>query len=602
MQLDERYASTTNPATGSLELSETSELSLQLFPDQFTNFEARVVVGDAVVASTTDRDRPEFLLRLPWDHDDNADYYSCAGRLLRDWVGRTELRVEVAQGDIFKPVLCYDLEITAGKLEQEAFGALCAAIADHSAAILLDVYGKTFLGLEAERKLGEDVPLATLHRIKQALEQLTVALRAIAHSPAYRLKSRKVREPALAMQSVSDLTLEEACIDPSIVFRTGGSIRFREHVREWASPSFDLPENRVISGFLGFVSLQLADLRMRMEREIEMHLERRSYRHRRIQPNEKTWWESEDLPRIVELQKLLKTVAAMERDTAHLRRHEFLPEGARLTETPVSTPLIRSNRAYETVYKVIAAHFSAFRVHLDDRHLVLRAKSLPVLYEWWCLLEVIRSLQGCLELRRPEAGSPFKRLTQDRDRLVVDFADDQQVDFVDERGRLVRLRYVPHYHSLRDSRGATYGQLGGGRERTPDITLEIFPANSDDAHPELIIVLDAKYSSESHGVKLDEVQRKYGKIGVFETGLVLSRQVWAMAPTPAPGRHPAGPEWAAFCTLDNLAFWSDAFDMRSTVAGVVQVKPLMPAGRPPIDSLLRLLLRRSGIAMRGEQV
>ena len=86
------------------------------------------------------------------------------------------------------------------------------------------------------------------------------------------------------------------------------------------------------------------------------------------------------------------------------------------------------------------------------------------------------------------------------------------------------------------------------------------------------------------------------------TGMVLSRQVWAMTPSPAQFRPGAGPEWAAFCTLDNLAFWSDAFDMQSSVAGVIQVKPLMPAGRPPIDSLLRLLLRRSGVHLRGEPV
>jgi hypothetical protein len=339
-----------------------------------------------------------------------------------------------------------------------------------------------------------------------------------------------------------------------------------------------------------------------MLREIELHLERRSYRHRRGPSSEKTWWESEDLPRIVELQKLLKTLDALERELVQLQRHEFLPLGARLTEPPVSTPLIRYNRAYETVFKVMTGHFSAFRVHLDDHHLVHRAKSLPVLYEWWCLLEVIQALQGCLKLRRTDAPSPFKCLVRDRDRLVVDFANDQQVDFIDERDRLVRLRYVPHYRSLRDAARTGYGLLGSGRERTPDITVEVFPNdNSKSDVPELIFVLDAKYTSDTHQTKLDDVQRKYGKIGVFQTGLVLSRQVWAMTPSAAQTRYTGGPEWAAFCTLDNLAFWSDSFDMSSTVAGVVQVKPLMPAGRPPIDSLLRLLLRRSGVILRGAE-
>ena len=63
--------------------------------------------------------------------------------------------------------------------------------------------------------------------------------------------------------------------------------------------------------------------------------------------------------------------------------------------------------------------------------------------------------------------------------------------------------------------------------------------------PELIIVLDAKYSSEAHTVKLDEFSRKYGKIGVFRTGRVLSRQVWAMTPMlPHSARRPIVRDWA----------------------------------------------------------
>src|SRR5262249_41936679 len=101
-----------------------------------------------------------------------------------------------------------------------------------------------------------------------------------------------------------------------------------------------------------------------------------------------------------------------------------------------------------------------------------------------------------------------------------------------------------------------------------------------------------------HPDKLDEVRWKYGKIGVFRTGTVLARQVWALAPTPAHGRPAGGPEWGAFCTVDNRAFWSEEFDMRSTAAGVVQARPNMPAGRRPVDALLRLLLQRAGVVLR----
>src|SRR5262249_30400997 len=250
------------------------------------------------------------------------------------------------------------------------------------------------------------------------------------------------------------------------------------------------------------------------------------YRHRRTGAT-KTWWESEDLPRIEELRNLLAIVSAMGRDLADLQSSPFLPSAPPLRNVPPSTPLVRYHKAYSSAFKTIVSHFQAFRVQVDDKNLVVRARSLPVLYEWWCVLEVLRVLRGCLPFSEADElgpGSPFRRLAEERDRFVVEFEPDQAVDFEDPEGRLVRVRYVPSYRNHATARGA-YGFLGEERERTPDIAVEVFPAGDASGPPELIIVLDAKYSSESHATKLDEVSRKYGKIGLFRTGRVLSRQV-----------------------------------------------------------------------------
>src|SRR5215471_19996309 len=145
-----------------------------------------------------------------------------------------------------------------------------------------------------------------MHRSWCCSASAACSLRAIARRPAYRLKSRRVREPALAELAVSDVTLEETCLDPTLaVPLQGGRVHFREHVREVASPSYDLPENRTIAGFLHFLSLQVRDLRRRMEHEIGMREERRQYRNRRPADGGKSWWESEDLPRIEEMTNLL---------------------------------------------------------------------------------------------------------------------------------------------------------------------------------------------------------------------------------------------------------------------------------------------------------
>ena len=585
---------------GTLTLNEASDIELLLWPDSEA-FAAHVLVGDVLVASTREADRADFLL-TPFDNGER-DGFRVRGQLLRDWIGLAEFQIRVQGPRGWQPVLVVvPLQIAAGKIAQEEFEALCEEVASHSAAALLDVYGKTFFGLELEFRPGEHAPVAALQRVRQALDQMSIALREIACQPAYRLRTRRVREPAIAVQGVSDLTLEEACLDPTLAVRFRGGIAFREHVREVADPHFNLHENRILAGFLRFLEIQLADLKVRLLSEIEVREERRAIHHRPTAEGGKSWWEAEDLPRIIEMRKLLENLHAMQIELTRLSRYPFLPRGAELREIPQSTPLIRFSRAYASAFRTVLNHFKSFRVRLGEEHLLTRGKSLPVLYEWWCALEVMRILRSCLQQcdDQPQGrGSPFRRLEAERTRFVVDFTPDQAVDFEDDTGRLVRLRYIPSYRSEGASGGLAYGLLSPEEERTPDIAIEVFPAGDrSNPIPEIIAVFDAKYTSMPHRSKLEEVRLKYGKIGVFETGLVLSRQVWALVPTPPNPLRIVGPEWSGNCTIDNSGFWSERYDMGSWTAGVIQVKPRLAVQRPPLEGLIRLLLRRSGVAVR----
>ncbi|MFL5338680.1 MAG: DUF2357 domain-containing protein [Gemmataceae bacterium] len=578
-------------------LCETSEIALAFSPDRDEPADIQLHVGNVLVASTRAADRPEFL--ITGAAGDDAQLV-CVGHLLRDWVGQTELTVDVGHGPDRRRLLhVQNLSIAAGKLTQEVYAALCADVARYSASLLLDVYGKTFLGLEAELQAGETAPMAVLRRVRHAVEQLTAAVRDIARRPALRLRGRLVREPVLAEQSVGELTLQEACVDPTLAVRVGRGVRFRELIREAASPHFDLFENRVLTGFLGFLRIQIADLRVRILREIHVRERNRAYRDRRDEDGQ-SWWQREDAPRLLELAHVRDSLSALDADVVRLLRQPFLPPAAPLREVPRSTPLFRSHRAYAAAFQTIVTHFQAFRVQLDAGHLVARARSLPVLYEWWCFLDVLRMLKKMLTLAEPGGGaeSPFQRLGAERDRFVIEFSADQWTDFRDRGGRLVRLRYVPLYRSRNYDLARGYGLLGPEPEATPDLALEIFPGPTDDLPPELIVVLDAKYSSSPHSQLIERVRNKYGRIGMFATGLILSRQVWALAPSaPAFGPQFALP-WSRHCTVDNLSFWSDQFDTNSPVSGAIVARPLMPEPSP-LEALLRWLLGREGLVLIG---
>ncbi len=548
-----------------------------------------------------EEDRTDFFLWPTEDGEQNC--FRCRAELLRDWVGLTDLQIAVETGGEWQTVLeVVPIQIAAGKIAQQEFEALCEEIAQHSAAALLDVYGKTFFGLELEFKPGERAPVAALQRVRFAIDQMGAALKEIAAQPAYRLRTQRVREPAIAEQGVTDLTLEEACLDPTLVIRHGAGILFREHVREEATPHFNLTENRILSGFLTFLGLQLDDLEARLRTEIDLREERRVYRHRGNAEGDKSWWETEDQPRILEMRKLLEHLEVMRGELVRLSRYPFLPRGAELREIPQSTPLLRSNRAYGSAYKTVLSHFKSFRVRLGEDHLLMRGKSLPVLYEWWCVLEVIRILQGCLQICEDQPigrGSPFRRLDAERKRFVVEFTPDQAIDFEDDSGRLIRLRYVPSYRPNETSGGLAFGLLSPEEERTPDMAIEVF-GSSDRSNPipELIVVFDAKYTSLGHQKKLEEMRMKYGKIGVFETGQVLSRQVWALVPSAPTRPVRRGPEWSVQCSVDNSGFWSERYDSASSTVGVVQAKPRLMVERTPLDGLIRLVLRRAGVAVR----
>ena len=148
--------------------------------------------GDVLVAASREFDRADFLL-LPIE-DERGDKLNVRGRLLRDWVGLAELQIQVDGPNGWQPALTVmPLQIAAGKIAQEEFEALCEEVAGHSAAALLDVYGKTFFGLEMEYRKGEHAPVAALHRVRQAIDQLSVSLREIATQPAVGVRPARAR-------------------------------------------------------------------------------------------------------------------------------------------------------------------------------------------------------------------------------------------------------------------------------------------------------------------------------------------------------------------------------------------------------------------------
>ena len=244
------------------------------------------------------------------------------------------------------------------------------------------------------------------------------------------------------------------------------------------------------------------------------------------------------MPRIQEMKKLLDNLHVMQMELHRLLRYPFLPRRGEFREnSAIDAALALQSRLF-VGFQNGAVAFQIVprppwrRPSADARQVAARLVRVVV------RSRSVADLAGEFEaVRRPAARGAarrFCRLESERTRFVVEFSPDQAVDFEDDAGRLIRLRYVPSYRPEHSSGGLAYGLLSPEEERTPDIALEVFPPGDRNSPvPELIVVFDAKYTSMPHYQKLEEVRLKYSKIGVFETGHVLSRQVWALVPLDA---------------------------------------------------------------------
>ncbi len=576
------------------EATESDWLRIQFECGQATDYLFRIAVGDVVVATTDPNDR---------DAAPTAGVittrYECQGRLLIDWVGVTELTVSQRSGaEDWRVLLALPLAVTAGKMRHEEFEQLFADLEREAADLLLDIHGKTQIGLKRVVGMTSASPIAALARLRETVRELRDAWPGLARRPACRLRMTARRELATAGQAVSEGTLAEIARDPGMVRAHAGGFALHEHLREDPRPDYRIPEHRTLADFLLHLQGQLAELRPKLETEIRWREARKAWRNHPHADGQATWWQTDDLPRIGELRRYLLETEALAETLRRLGQAHFLPPGRPLVAQPGTTPRFQHLPHYRRLFHAIDRHFLSFQVTFETQSLLSRVRSLPVLYELWCTVRVLRILaQG---LRRTADGIPGSNLVRTttlstNTRFSLDLSANRSVDFEDAPGHRVRFRYQPEYRTVLSG----VGLLDGASLRTPDMALEIFAAGNRTPTPDAILILDAKYSHVPHLQKLAELGQRYGRIGDPRTGRVLSRHVWALTPAEA-GPRGDRTHLKGFATADNLGFWSADFDAASPVNGALETRPTRPGAYDPLRQFLVKLLGHAGVEWRDD--
>ncbi|GIW02727.1 DUF2357 domain-containing protein [Roseiflexus sp.] len=188
----------------------------------------------------------------------------------------------------------------------------------------------------------------------------------------------------------------------------------------------------------------------------------------------------------------------------------FFEQVTALRHVPAVTPLIRRDPAYRRVYRMWRALHQGVVVD-PGAPFDLPVVDLPLLYERWCVLQVVQALlnlgievYSCSLLLPP---------SDDADAWSFNFRRDEPLLVAMWSGWTLRLRYQPWYRPAPGSCNDETLVSLDCHTRIPDIAIEMVRPD----HPPGVIVLDAKYrlDADGRGVPADALAEAYAYAGAI---------------------------------------------------------------------------------------
>ena len=293
----------------------------------------------------------------------------------------------------------------------------------------------------------------------------------------------------------------------------------------------DVPEHRLIKGFMTFLSRRLEKCRGGVKEDIDNIESERQYRSRSVSPDEPSLYEKEDVPRLQKLRRHLKTTEEL---------------SGRIQETMVSGFWngVETDEEYPD-----PRQFSGNACYLEVANIILRylrnglntgwaygedfmTKKSSRMYEQWVLVQLVTAMERCglaIEtwnsvIRRSishQFGLDFKKNTRFLAKLANRYS--------------VLLRYEPWIlpHGLlathQDETLCHFGSIDSFWN--PDFMIELQRIDDGVARTIYAVALDAKYSRNPSNAMRNNVS-KYKKIrsNDGQRGRQVTKQVWLVYP------------------------------------------------------------------------
>ncbi len=458
-----------------------------------------------------------------------------AGRHFDDYIGEGSITVREEREGKMLPVFQITVPIVPHKISLTMCTWMIRDLLEIHPGFLFDFVSRSRLSpREIPGGAFHQGPEAELDRIERFVVKVEEGFRAIGERPASILtldhEVRRYRSGTdLDTNSITWLSRHHYVLEGARPDR----FQPRKILTRVRNESLDIYEHRILRTLLFWLIDRLEALAEQCMR-IEEHLEEKRAAwdtHRRR--GKKTVWEQDDLPRLERIREIRQRIRHLQQRLCDdIEAYPFLRE-AGTSELDLYPSQIFLNRPpYRRLYEEIRRFLDDARYRFDDSHLKYGIKRLSALFEYWCFVKVVETMNAILQqtpsgafkmthetyLPTPEPGQSFRYELDGRRWLEVTF----------------NKEYLPKKEALR--KGYGYGRAKFARlALRPDISIELWRPRV--SAPDLAIILDAKFTRKITPFHWREFSDYSRLVYEFRTGRQFIRQRWLLYPGENPGER-----------------------------------------------------------------
>lgn len=505
---------------GLLVVGELERCGFSLQPAE-SDLEYRISIGDVPLADLVADPRMVGGMAMLGHQVWGEDVYFESGR------GRTQIllqaRPRASTADAWDTLFDATVYVVPTKLGDDAYETMTDDLQAISRSLLVDLYGKSSRTYDvrfAREGRASQSREEELESIGNVVDRLGTVLQDIQRRPSSSIERQHVRSAYWGAERLSP----RALVDLS---RRGLTPRSAPRpipiVQARLAESFDIPEHRVLKGFLQILHARADACARAAAEHIRSIQAERPWRDLRLGESASIY-ESVDLPKIARLGEGLRRAEQLQRV---IRAMEDLPllRNVRPGLDRVGSGVFQRSPEYLELFHLIRQFLLSSALSYEGSDFSAVTKLTWRLFEQWCFLRVVDAFRAAGVDLRDWTDVLRQNLAA---RFILDFDRGLQFEGHVAPGFRLRIRYEPWIlgeQSAAQAGETLYRGSSSNVAWSPDVVVEVLKEDGDALDPVYVVVLDCKYH---HGIREHDWTdtRKYFQIRGIRTRRQVVKQLW----------------------------------------------------------------------------